>query len=95
MQPGHSERHDPRVMTGGVKDGIPTKRRKIYKYTTRDEALAGHKKKRKTEFKRKGATVQECMSWLPMEKDNAMRGGGKKKKRWVHQEWGKSLRCIK
>ena len=45
-QSGHPGRHDPRVMTRGLSEGQPMKRRKEYKFKSKEEALAARKKRR-------------------------------------------------
>ena len=83
MQSGHPGRHDPRVMTGGVNDGQPMKRRKVYKYESKEEALAARKKRRNRARKerRHRARKHELAASEEKTPQKAMRGGRQKKKR--------------
>ena len=97
MQPGHPGHHDPRVMKGGVVDGKTMKRRKLYKYETRDKALATRRKKRNRVQKemRSCARMHELAACGAKTHHKAMRGDGEKKKRRLHQKWAKSIRRTK
>ena len=97
MQPGHPGRHDPRVMTGGLKNGKLTKRRKTYKYESRDEALAAHKKKRNRARKERRcrAKKHELAASGTKTPHKTIRGGSQKKKRRVRWKWAKSIRRTK
>ena len=97
MQLGHPGRHDPRVMTGGVSEGKLTKRRKSYKYESKEEALEARRKRRNRAQKerRHRARKHELATSGEKTPHRVMRGGGQKKKRRVRQKRTKSIQHTK
>ena len=84
-------------MTGGLNEGQPMKRRKEYKYASKEEALAARKKRRNRARKerRHRARKHELAASEEKTPQKAMRGGSQKKKRRVRRKWAKSIRRTK
>ena len=84
-------------MTGGLNEGQPMKRGKIYKFKSKEEALAARKKRRNRARKerRHRARKHELAASEEKTPQKAMCGGSQKKKRRVRRKWAKSIRRTK
>ena len=84
-------------MTGGVRDRNPTKRIKLYKYASKEEALTARRKRRNRarRERRRHARMQELAASRDDQCHKATRGGKKEKNTRVRRKWGKSIRRAK
>ena len=73
------------------------KRRKVYKYESKEEALAARRKRRNRARKerRHRARKQELTVSEEKTPQKTMRGGRQKKKRRVRRKWAKSIPAYK
>ena len=94
---GHLGHHDPWVMTGGSRGANPTKRRKYYKYETKEETLAACRRNRNRAQKgrHRCAKMHELAASREKTPHKAMFVGGQKKKRRVCWKWARSIQHTK
>ena len=88
-------RHDPRARKGGVSDGKPTKRKRIYKYVSKDEATDAMKKKRNRARAERRRRARKCLMAAEEKAHSKMqqRGGANKWKKAVKRRYNRDLQC--